>query len=213
MTIATNGTDQSLLATEMFDQLCNLSDTCQAFYAGRRAAYKLTSVVLRTLLRGSSGDGPLATQVLPNATLQRPLITPDDTAPPDHLILPAPVTIGGNIHLAAGMGVKSAEIQGGAVANISVGEMFERRDANRIPLADWLACPFLRLEWTLEDFIVTVAHKDGGAHVDPNDDQLQAMQAWGYFHWHVTAGIGRSVMLQLHEQFMSAHPDFERKYP
>jgi hypothetical protein len=172
--------------------------------------YKSIAVSMRLLLTGSSGDAGLVETVLPMAALDPLRVEPMPPLPADHLVLPADTVIqsGATLSIVAGARVRDLTVGGGAVVATTIGEMFDSTQT-ALRLADWLAQPFLRPEWSIKSFISTVASKDGGAHLNTNQ-QLAAMQRWGYFHWHVMAGMARAVRPQIAKQLAVAYPSHVR---
>jgi hypothetical protein len=193
---------------EAFDQLDNIESLCELFYDRRKfTVYKNIAVSLRFLLTGSSGQAGLICKIIPDARLKPLRVAPASDTPPDMLVLPAEVRIErGEAKVQLGPGivtVKTLNVAGGAIDAMQIGDLF-LSDAEPIGSRAWLNQAFLRPNWTLGKFIRTVANKDGGAHLDPNAD-LQALERWGYFHWHLIAGIARSLhpqlIAQLREKF------------
>ncbi len=208
------------IADKLGYQLHNLHAQCQSFCQKTNwMAYQPISVVLRTLLIGSSGDAALATQAFDDIRLFPLTVEPDPTKP-DYLRLPADVTIstqgGGSLVMSAGSNGKNLFVENGAVANSSFGQMFDEAK-QPIPLAEWLTQPFLRSDWTLSMFIRAVAHGAGGAHVEARNADLraiiEALDAWGSCYWHITPGIGRSVHPQLVAQYAAAYPGHQPSLP
>lgn len=201
------------LVDETYDQLANLKSLCESFFnRSEFTIYKCISVILRTMLRGSSGNDALIEQVVPKSRLFPLTITPTTDTPPEHLVLPADARIAGCVNIGQGSKVKNLNVEGGAIERTSVDQMFDSTKPP-IPIEEWRQQPFLRPEWTLNNFIEVVAHKDGGAHVDPNNAQLLAMEAWGHFHWHLMAGIGLCVHPQLLSQLEVEYPQHTRILP
>lgn len=199
---------------ETFDQLNNIESLCNLFFTDRQFTIaKNIATTLRLLLTGSSGHVGLMQKVLPVGKLWPLRKVPASETPKDMLVLPAKVMIDtGQAQVQFGNGtVTTKELQvpgGSAVASMEVGEMFDA-SVPAMPLAKWLMQSFLRPNWTMRKFIGTVTNKDGGAHHDPNSDLL-AMQKWGHLHWHLTAGIARSVLPQVREQLAVAYPHHVR---
>jgi len=197
---------------EILDQTDNLESLCTLFYDQKnRTIYKSIAASLRLLLTGSSGDEGLVSETLPGVCFSPLAIVPLHRAQPDHLTLPASVEIvsgDATVRLGAGCGVKELNVAGGAVNCMSWGEIFDDSKAPLL-LQDWLDQPFLRPDRTLANFLKTVGNKDGVAHFNPTAD-LEAMQRWGYFHWHLIAGIARSVRPQILAQANSAFPGHVR---
>lgn len=201
------------LIDETLDQIDNIDSLCHMFYDRRQfAIYKHISTALRTLLTGSSGQKGLVEGVLPHASFFPLRKSPDPATPDDFLVLPGPICIvRGEARVQLGNGtvtVRELDVNGGALNAMEVGEMFDQ-NGRALPLAQWLSQPFLRPDWTLKSFIAAVTNKDGGAHFEPNA-VIRAMQKWGHFHWHVVAGIGRSIALQVRRQLTASFPDHVR---
>lgn len=196
---------------ELFDQLDQLKALVATFQQGHYAVYKSISVSLRLLLVGSSGDRPLVEDVLPAIELPKLIVVPPGDMEPDHLCLPAKaiITGAGRLELAAGCKVKSLMVSGGSALSSSEFDTMFEADGT-LPFGEWKMQSFLRPSWTLQDFIRTVAHKDGGAHFDPNQDQLRAMQNWGHFHWHLTACLALNVVEPIRSQLILAFPSHTR---
>jgi hypothetical protein len=198
---------------ETLDQLDNLDSLCGLFFTDRKfTIYKSISVALRLLLTGSSGHVGLVQDVLPTGGLLPLRKVPAASTPPDMLVLPARVFLekdGASTQLGNGtLTVKDLNVFGGAVGAMKIEEMFNSA-APSMSLVAWLEQPFLRPNWTLRKFIGTVTNKDGGAHHDPND-ALLSMQKWGHFHWHLTAGMARSILPQLRTQLLTTYPKHVR---
>ena len=198
---------------ETLDNLDNIDSLCDLFFSQRRfTIYKNISASLRLLLVGSSGQVGLLQDVLPGGVFPRLRKVPDPATPADMIVLPAKAWIKrGEAEVQLGNGtvtVKTLNVCGGAVDAMRFGEMFDEA-ALGLPLVDWLQQPFLRPNWTLRDFIRTVTNKDGGAHLNPND-ALQALQQFGYFHWHLIAGMARSLSPHIRRQISSTYPNHVR---
>lgn len=198
---------------ELAVQLLNLKTQCEVFRRdGHFVVYKSVSVILRTLLRGSSGDPPLALVVLPGAKLFPLAIRPPDDTPDEMLVLPASATIGGSVNVRGGSKVKRLLVEGGAVAHMRLSDMFDSM-SDPLPVKEWGQQRFLRPNWTLMGFIEWMAHKDGGAHFDPSHKETGMVAQWGSLHWHLTIGIGQSVQSQLFGQFLTAFPNHRQCMP
>jgi hypothetical protein len=198
---------------ETLDQLDNVESLCRLFFVERQfTIYKNISASLRILLTGSSGQVGLVQYILPAAHLWPLRKVPDPATPPDLLVLPGPVRIErGEAKVQIGNGtatVRDLNVLGGVVGAMEIGEMFDS-GGTALPLIVWLEQPFLRPVWTVRKFLGTVANKDGGAHHDPNS-VLLALQNWGHFHWHLTAGIARSILPQIRDQLSAKYPNHVR---
>ena len=197
---------------EAWDQLDNLESMRYLFDQGRFAIYKNIAVSLRFLLTGSSGQPGLISDVLPTPAFFPLRTKPTAANRLPFLLLPAEITIKrgqASVRLGPGASVRDLDVAGGALGAITVGEMFDIAAAP-IPLASWLQQPCLRGEWPLRTLISTVANKDGGAHLDTNE-QLRAMKRWGHFHWYLIAGIAKSVYPQIRTQLLTAFPTHVRE--
>jgi hypothetical protein len=198
---------------ETLDHLDNIDSLCTIFFSQFKfTIYKNISTSLRLLLVGSSGQVGLVQEVLPGGRFPPLRKVPDPATPPDMFVLPAVAWIeSGEAKVQLGNGtvtVKNLNVCGGALGAMRIGEMFDH-DVTGLPLVSWLQQPFLRPNWTLRDFIKTVTNKDGGAHLDPNND-VQSLQQFGYFHWHLTAGIGRELSSHIRRQISAAYPNHVR---
>jgi hypothetical protein len=194
---------------EMLDQLDNLEGMCGLFARGQYTIYKNIAVTLRFLLTGSSGDQGLFPATVPSAQLPPVLVSPVGVSH-GFLALPARVRIvsgKADLKIGAGVHVRDLEVAGGAVRATVIGDVFGEGPA--LPVRAWLDQPFLRQDWKLGEFIAIVANKDGGAHLARNA-KLAALKRWGYFHWHVTAGIARGVLPTIRGQLMASYPHHAR---
>ncbi len=201
------------IVDETYDQLDNLESLCDLFFRTRRyTIYKNISGTLRLLLTGSSGQPGLALTALPNGTLPKLKKVPDSTTPPDMLVLPAAVWINsGEAHVRLGNGTvttRELDLPGSALDAMTIDDVFDATSPT-LPIQQWLQQPFLRPVWTLRKFIGTVANKDGGAHHEPNP-VIKAMQKFGHLHWHLTAGIAKSVYPIIRTQLLSTYPKHVR---
>jgi hypothetical protein len=198
---------------ETLDHLDNIDSLCDVFFSQHTfTIYKNISVSLRLLLVGSSRQVGLVQDVLLDGRFPPLRKVPDPATPADMIVLPAVAWIErGEARLQLGNGtvtVKMLDVCGGAVSAMRFGEMFDGESLG-LPLVDWLQQPFLRPNWTLQHFIKTVTNKDGGAHLDPNN-ALQSFQQFGYFHWHLTAGMARELSPQIRAQVSTTYPNHVR---
>lgn len=211
------------LIDETWEQVENLQTLCQAFKSGRHAIYKNMSVTLRTLLLGSSGDKGLVCAVLPEAKFLPLRLIPISKAA--QLITPAEIRIrndyggeliyhkGGtmpNLGMEKGGVVlsKHEPVGGAVVEKLTIKNIFNPLEPWK-PLEPWLAQPFLNANWTLKSFITRIANKDGGAHVE-RDEQIEAMAAFGNFHRPLTYLIARYVAAEIALQLHQTYPSHER---
>ena len=200
------------LVDEVLDQLDNVKLLVRLFYGERLfTVYKSIAVASRLLFSGSSGEKGIVAGALPAALLPRLTVVPEVGVAEGHLSVPGDTVIShggahsGSLQVGRGARISKIIVDGGAIAKTSIGEMFDHA-SSPLPLTDWLTQPFLRSEWTLDEFIRNVANKDGGAHLDSNHARIKALEDWGYFHWHITAGIGRSLEPVVRQAIASAYP-------
>ena len=193
---------------ELGYQITNLQLMGSMYDAGHPTTYKLVAVILRTLLIGSSGDAPLAEQCLQNPHLPRLSVAGPHTSP-NHIRLPADIQ-SGSMRLQAGMYLQNFNVLGGSIRATVIGPLF---GADFLPLRSWLDQPFLEPPLTLRDFIRTVAHKEGGAHVELDHDSLAPFHACGFLHWPFTAGMAHPVAEALSRQIRDQHPAFVSRIP
>jgi hypothetical protein len=71
-----------------------------------------------------------------------------------------------------------------------------------VPLSIWLRTPLIKVGMTVETVIRQVAHKDGGAHYDPNQTSSE-MNDLGRLQGHVVAAIAEGITPQLRKQLAS----------
>lgn len=192
---------------ELAYQIINLGLLCEAFHGGCYTLYKAAIVPLRTLLLQSSGCTPLALAI-PNLELPRLRIS-NPTNDGVHFTMPCDVEING-LHLLAGVGAKHLNFAGGATGQTKLGDLFE---TGTLPLASWLKQPFLAQSLSLEAFIRHVAHKDGGAHFEDGDVDIQRYEDCASIHWPLTAKIGEAVARSLWAQFEATHPGYTIRVP
>jgi hypothetical protein len=197
---------------ELWDQLDNIDELCQLFFERQKfTSYKSIAVALRLVLTGSSGAKGLVHDVLPSATYAPLRVKATAGVPFNHMVIPAQISIKRGMtqaYIGEGTRVRYLNVAGGAVGAMLIGTMLDQV-GSVLALSDWLAQPFLRPEWTIRSFIATVVNKDGGAHLDSNA-QLLAMEKWGYFHWHLTAGIARDMHPQLISQLLKTYANHAR---
>jgi len=212
------------LVDEIWDQLDNLRLAVEAFASGTLAAYKSMSVILRTLLTGSSSKQGLVALALPTARFYPLKRVPRNMG--RGFEIPAEIVVvndqGGELHYMAGndmpfLGIehggvvlsKTGPLSGDVVSRTKVKSLWEV-GGNRIALDPWLAQSFLRQEWTLASFIKCVAHKDGGAHFDPNH-QLEVMESFGSIHRRLTECVSQYVLHEIKCQIVQAFPRHRRR--
>lgn len=212
--------DSHALIDELWEQIENLQSQCKEFGRGNFSLYKSMSVILRTVLVGSSGYPALLGAVLPNSSYYPLRIIPVQSLTKG-IVTPAEIVVtndqGGELHYSAGGTMPYLGIDGGGVVLSKVapvgGDVIWRTEVKnmfdimgrRLPLAVWLAQPFLRPNWSIKSFIRCVAHKDGGAHVD-DSDQLRAMKAFGNIHRHFTERISRYLAAEIAVQLQQTYP-------
>lgn len=215
----------SELVDETWEQVDALSIFCNSFSEGQYVVYKHMSVALRTLLIGSSRYPSLVETILPNSKFFPLLYTPTCNLEKG-IITPAKIVVvndqGGTLHYFAGgkmpyLGIEDGGIVlsknepygGDVVHRTTIKNLFDISTTNRLSLDVWLHQPFLRLKWTIYSFIRCVAHKDGGAHID-NDEQLTAMKGFGNIHRHLTERISNYIVGELKFQLNQTHPYHNR---
>ena len=159
--------DQYYLIDEIWDQVDNLQTQCKQFGRGLYTSYKSISVILRTMLLGSSGQPPLLMPVLPDVSFFPLALTPvkpfgEGPWSPAEIVVTNDA--GGSLHYGAGStmqyylasengGVvlsRNEPIQGDVLWRTEVKNMFNPM-GRRLSLAAWLAQPFLGVDWTLRD--------------------------------------------------------------
>lgn len=214
----------SRLIDESLEQLDSLRSQVRQFCAGEISVYKSMSVIVRTLLMGSSGHKGLVEYVLPHATFLplriRPIgrINAGIVAPGD---IEVTNDFGGTLHYKAGgtmpyLGMenggivlsRTAVVGGAVVARTRVHSIFHVL-GEPLPLAEWLRQPFLRSEWTINTFIRCIANKDGGAHVDSNEE-LVALTGFGNIQRHLMEKLSAHVEYELRNQLTTAFPSHVR---
>lgn len=193
---------------ELAYQLNNLATLCDLYHQGGYTLYKCAVVILRTLLLPSAGRQPLCRQ-LENPLLPRLLCT-NEPASEGHLMLPADTQLGRGVFVRAGASVGTANIAGGAIGAIRVGQLF---GDDLLPVDEWLSQPFLEPRQTLGDFIDYVVHKDGGAHYVPNYPAVERFQRCACLHWPLSIRIGETVAEEFQRQQKIKYPEFKYALP
>lgn len=213
------------LIDELWDQLDNLQTHCKEFRRGSYAVYKSMSVILRTVLLGSSGHVALGEAVLPKASFY-PLVIVPIRSLTKGIITPAEIVVtndqGGELHYSAGgtmpyLGIedggvvlsKVTPVDGDVLHRTKVKNLFDLSGA-RLSLAAWLAQSFLRREWSIRSFIICVAHNDGGAHIG-NSPQLKEMEQFGNIHRHLTERVSSYVRAEIAFQIKQCYPTHSRR--
>ncbi|UCE61423.1 MAG: hypothetical protein JSU63_06675 [Phycisphaerales bacterium] len=215
---------QTELIDELWEQIDNLAAHRREFSQGSYGVYKSMSVILRTVLTGSSGDSGLVHSVLPTGRFHRLNVTPIG-ASSSGIETPADIVVendrGGKLHYKAGGTMPYLGTNGGGVVlsktkpeeadvvrRTEVGNLFNVH-SSPLPVNDWLAQPFLRPDWTIRTFIRCVAHSDGGAHLGANE-QLRTMKNFGSIQRHLTAKIAEYVVGEVTIQLRQTYPSHTR---
>ncbi len=217
--------DQHHLIDEIWDQVDNLQAQCRQFGGGLYTIYKSISVILRTLLLGSSGQPPLLMPVLPDVSFFPLASTPvkpfcEGPWSPAEIVVTNDAS--GSLHYCAGStmqyylasedgGVvlsRNDPIEGDVLRRIEVKNLFNPM-GHRLSLEDWLAQPFLGIDWTLRDFLKCIVHKDGGAHLDQSA-KVDSLRKFGYIHWHLTAMIAKYAAGEIASHLERAYPNHTR---
>ncbi len=194
---------------ELSYQVANLQFLCEAYWAGNHTLYKCATVILRTLVLGSSGDPPLVSTL--NAPMLPRLARTMEEGDPGRFDMPSRVLLGQRLFFHPGSGVAGRVlIDGGAIASARVGALF---GVEMIPLAEWLAQRFLLPNLTLGDFIKHVTNKDGGAHFEENSEAMRRLRECASLHWPLTIRIGEVIAEELKVQMRREWPEFEFRIP
>lgn len=178
------------LLNHLLEQLDELRFLIAGFERRRFSLARSISVKLRLLLRGSSGDAPLVGQVLPGFCLPPLRIQPRTNVPDTLITLPSKTYIDSNVTIEGGAAVNKLRADD-AVGRIRVESPFDL-SAPPLPIREWGDQALLRPKWTLFGLIEAVAHSDGGAHIK-YDERIDALQRWGFIHWHLICRIATDV--------------------
>jgi hypothetical protein len=195
---------------ETFFQLNNLALLSAAFHNNLALSiYKDIAARLRFLFVRSCGDQRFITTTLPSLRLS-PLSTPCELGlSPNLLFWHADMSIGENPQIRVRAGCKFGSsfriTPGPTVAHMHLHRLFDMSKP-QLELQQWLAQPFIRPEWTLEDFMRWVSNKDGGTHRS-RFAVIERLEKLGNIHWHLTATIAREIGPQLMKQFHHHYPN------
>jgi hypothetical protein len=144
---------RSELLAELAEQLNLLRRYCEAYDAGEHLMHKPISVSLRVMLNETTNQRSLLEQLGMRST-SRFLDAAGDVNP-RNLLPESKLTY---------MVIKSDSISWSPKLNDS-------RVSRRIPFSDWWSMPVIRIPnvrtFSRMDLVLSVANKDGGAHVDP----------------------------------------------